>query len=74
MFYRTSTQERAILAGVDGWVRNRRDGTVEAVFEGPAEAVEAMVAFCDQGPSWARVDRLEVSEESLEGIRGFRVR
>ena len=74
VFFRGQTEERARLAEVDGWVRNRRDGTVEAAFEGPVEAVDALVHFCREGPSWAHVDRVEVSEEPPEGERGFRVR
>jgi acylphosphatase len=73
VFFRGSTQERAELAGVDGWVRNRGDGGVEAVFEGAPEAVDDLVRFCEVGPSWARVERVEVSEETPTGERGFRV-
>jgi acylphosphatase len=59
---------------VNGWVRNRPDGTVEAVFEGSKEAVEAMVEACRRGPRGARVDHVEVSEEQPEGLAGFTVR
>jgi acylphosphatase len=60
--------------GVAGWVSNRYDGSVEAVFEGDPEAVERLVAFCRQGPRGAEVDSVEVSEEAPEGLRGFGVR
>lgn len=50
--------------GVTGWVRNRHEGTVEAMVQGPAEAVEAMIACAKRGPSQARVTRVEVSEGS----------
>jgi len=54
-------------------VRNRPDGAVEAVFEGQREDVEALVAFCRQGPRGAAVERVDVAEESPEGLAGFRV-
>ena len=75
VFFRDSTQREARRLGVDGWVRNVDDGTVEAVFEGDAPAVEAMLDFCRRGPERARVDRLEVeATRSLEGLAGFEVR
>ena len=60
--YRAWTEDTAILNGLDGWVRNRRDGTVEAVFAGSAEAVEGMVEACRRGPDSARVDAVDVFE------------
>jgi len=72
--FRGTTQDEARVHGVDGWVRNRRDGTVEAVFEGAPAAVDAMLEFCRHGPSWARVDALEVTEEPPESLRGFEIR
>ena len=60
--------------GVAGWARNNRDGTFEAVFEGEAEAVEALIALCRDGPRGARVDRVDVFEEEPEGATGFAVR
>ncbi len=74
VFYRGSTAEEARAQGVDGWVRNRNDGGVEAVFEGPPEAVEALVAWCRKGPRWARVDALEVEDEPAGGLLGFEIR
>jgi acylphosphatase len=59
--------------GAAGWTRNAPDGTVEAVFEGDPEAVEALVAFCREGPRGAAVERVEVSEEEPAGDSGFRV-
>jgi acylphosphatase len=52
-------------------VRNNPDGTVEAVFEGEAEAVDELVALCHTGPRGARVDRVEIVEEAPEGLTGF---
>ena len=74
VFFRDSTRERAHLAGLAGWVRNLRDGRVEAVFEGPPEAVQSVIDFCSQGPQWARVDGVEVIEEPPEGLEGFGIR
>jgi acylphosphatase len=73
VFFRGATEARAAEAGLAGWVCNRPDGSVEAVFEGDAEAVAALVEFCRAGPRHARVLRLEVFEEPPEGLRGFRV-
>lgn len=72
VWFRGSTEDEARAAGVCGWVRNLSDGRVEAVFEGPAEAVDALVAFCRRGPRHARVERVELFEEAPEGLRGFR--
>jgi acylphosphatase len=74
VFFRDSTRREAVRRGVAGWVRNRPDGAVEAVFEGPLEAVEALVAFSSQGPRGAEVDDVTTSEEELEGLQGFEVR
>jgi acylphosphatase len=71
VFFRDTVRRRAHAVGVSGWVRNNRDGTVEAVFEGPAEGVERLVVFCRTGPRGARVDQIEVFEEEPEGIDGF---
>jgi acylphosphatase len=73
VFFRDSTRQRARQHGVVGWVRNTWDGTVEAVFEGDADAVERLVAFCREGPRGARVDRIDVVEEEPEGLAGFAV-
>lgn len=71
--FRYATRARARELGVAGWVRNRGDGSVEAVFEGRLEHVEALVAFCRRGPPAARVEHLEVREELPEGLPGFEV-
>ena len=57
-----------------GWVRNNWDGTVEAVFEGPAEAVDRLTEFMRDGPRGARVDSVEVTDEEPEELTGFEVR
>lgn len=74
VWFRSSTERQAHALGVAGWVRNRADGTVEAVFEGAEVAVARAVAYCRRGPPGARVERVEVAEEPPEGLRGFDVR
>ena len=74
VFFRDTVRRAALGAGVAGWVRNNRDGTVEAVFEGEPAAVERVVAVCRTGPRGARVDRADVYEEEVEGLSGFTVR
>ncbi len=59
--------------GVAGWVRNTREGTVEAVFEGDPEGVAALVELVHKGPRGAEVRRVEVTEEEPEGLTGFRI-
>lgn len=61
VWYRGWTVDRARALGLTGWVRNRRDGTVEALFSGPADAVDAMLAQCREGPSLARVTDVVVT-------------
>jgi acylphosphatase len=74
VFFRDSTRRLAQRHGVAGWVANRPDGAVEAVFEGEAAAVERLVAFSREGPRGAQVESVEVLEEEPEGLRGFGVR
>ena len=74
VFFRDSTRECADRHGVRGWVRNRSDGAVEAVLEGPPDAVERVLRFFHEGPSHADVDRVEVDEEEPEGLSSFEVR
>ena len=74
VFFRDSVRHHAVAAGVSGWARNMRDGTVEAVFEGEPDAVERLVTFCHDGPRGARVERVEVIEEEAEEISGFAIR
>jgi acylphosphatase len=71
--FRFAIERAAQSRGVAGWVRNCLDGAVEAVFEGEREDVEALVAFCWQGPRGADVERVDVRSESPEGLAGFRV-
>ena len=73
VFFRDTTRRRAAERGVSGWVRNNPDGTVEAVFEGEADAVDAMVRFAREGPRGAIVERVDMIEEEPEGLSGFGV-
>lgn len=72
--FRASTQMQAQQLGVNGWVRNCRDGRVEAVFEGEISAVQAAVDWCRQGPSSAIVRDLDIDSEMPQGDRGFEIR
>lgn len=74
VFFRDTTRSRAESVGVSGWVTNRPDGAVEAVFEGEPDAVEQLVAFCRRGPSRAQVGSVEVIDEEPEGLLEFQVR
>ena len=74
VFFRESTREEAERRDVGGWVRSAQDGSVEAVFEGEPDDVEALVWFVRSGPGSADVDRVDVDEEEPEGLRRFEVR
>jgi acylphosphatase len=74
VWFRESCREEAVLRGVAGWVHNLPDGRVEAVFEGEPDAVDAMVAWCHQGPPRARVREVERLDELAGAESGFRVR
>jgi acylphosphatase len=74
VFFRDTTRREAESRAVAGWVANRPDGAVEAVFEGEQDAVEAMLDFCRRGPGRATVEAVAVSEEEPEGLRGFEAR
>jgi acylphosphatase len=74
VFFRDSTRARADAHGVVGWIRNRPDGAVEAVLEGPPQAVDRVLRFLEIGPPQAEVLEVEVSEEEPEGLSGFDVR
>lgn len=74
VFFRDTVRREGVQRGVAGWVRNRWDGAVEAVFEGPPADVARMVELCRTGPRAARVERVEEVEEEPEGLAGFEVR
>jgi acylphosphatase len=65
---------KARSRGVSGWVRNCPDGSVEALFEGDADAVDAMLAFTREGPRGAEVERVDVEDVAPEGLDDFQIR
>jgi acylphosphatase len=69
--YRYWVEQKAMARSLEGWVRNRRDGSVEAVFAGPADAVSGMIALCRRGPASARVDAVaeEPADTDALGLR-----
>jgi len=74
VFFRDSTRQEAQRLGVTGWVRNRRDGSVEALLEGEEEKVRALIRWCEQGPPLAQVRRVSVAWEDYQGeFKGFRI-
>jgi acylphosphatase len=72
--YRVWTQRVASDLGLEGWVRNRRDGSVEAVFQGTDDAVAAMIERCKDGPRGSAVTSVEVMGEGVGAFTGFEVR
>jgi acylphosphatase len=74
VFFRAEARARARSLGLAGWVRNLPDGNVEAVFEGLEEQVRSMLRWCEEGPSGARVDAVDVTWEHPAGSKGFEVR
>ena len=74
VFFRDSCRSEASSRGVAGWVTNRPDGAVEAVFEGAPDAVSAMVDWCSDGPRSADVESVDDSTEEPEGLSGFEIR
>ena len=74
VFFRDTTRREASARRVAGWVANRADGTVEAVFEGDPDAVRQMMEFAHTGSPQATVERVEDFEEEPEGLMGFELR
>ena len=68
--FRAETQRAAMHLGVSGWVKNRRDGTVEAEVEGDKPDVLSLIEWCRKGPAVARVDDVQVTWESYGGLWG----
>jgi acylphosphatase len=74
VFFRDRTRREASRRGVAGWVRNCADGTVEALFEGPSDAVAELVRWCRSGPRYATVHDVRVSDVEPDGLDGFSIR
>jgi len=76
VYYRASTVQQAQALALRGWVRNRLDGSVEALVTGPADAVQTLIEWAQRGPAMARVDRVEVQEAlgAAEVLDGFEQR
>jgi acylphosphatase len=74
VFFRDSCRREASSRGLAGWVTNRPDGAVEAVFEGDADAVQALVDWCRHGPRGADVNSVDETGEDPEGLSGFEIR
>ena len=74
VFFRDSCRRAAESRGVAGWVTNRPDGAVEAVFEGEDDAVSTMVDWCSRGPRGADVDSVDETTEGPEGLSRFEIR
>ena len=74
VFFREEARRRAESLDVAGWIRNLRDGSVEAVFEGDGERVQSMVDWCRRGPRGAAVEGVEATQEEPTAERGFQVR
>jgi len=71
VWYRAWASEQAMKRNLDGWVRNRHDGSVEAVFSGPPEMVDEIIEACWQGPKLARVEAIHVLDEPNPEESGF---
>jgi acylphosphatase len=74
VFFRTSMKEVAEDLGVDGWVRNMPDGSVEALVSGEEEKVEKILEWCRRGPELARVDRVEITPADPPTEKGFHIK
>jgi acylphosphatase len=74
VWFRASTRDQAAIEGVNGWVRNTSDGSVEVHIEGDSDAVERLVVWCHNGPPGARVDRIDAEEILPQGFKDFKIR
>ena len=74
VFFRAWARDEAQALGVSGWIRNCSDGSVEALLEGEAEAIEELIDLLREGPPGAQVEDVEIEEADREGLSGFEVR
>lgn len=71
--YRAWFEDEALELGLDGWVRNRSEGSVEALVHGDARKIDDLIRACHKGPPMARVDKVQVEAAQYDGIHGFRI-
>jgi acylphosphatase len=75
VWFRATTRQKAEQIGITGWVRNTRDGCVEAIFEGEENCVKEMIEWCHRGPPLAKIENVEVKNQSLtNGFDGFSIK
>ena len=74
VFFRAWARDEAQALGVSGWIRNCSDGSVEALLEGEAEAIEELIDLLREGPPGAQVEDVEIEEADREGLSSFEVR
>jgi acylphosphatase len=72
--FRFYTQKKAGELGVEGFVKNMRDGSVYIEAEADLEPIESFVNWVRQGPEWARVDEIKLQEKPVEGLKGFHIK
>ncbi|KYK22878.1 acylphosphatase [Thermoplasmatales archaeon SG8-52-2] len=63
VFFRANTKQQAEMLGLSGWVRNTKDGKVEAIFEGEEEGVDQIIKWCHKGPSLSKVEKVDVKKQ-----------
>ena len=75
VWFRSSTKQKAEQLGVTGWVRNTKDGRVEAIFEGEENSVKSLIEWCHHGPPLAKIEKVEVNNQSpTNGFDGFLIK
>ena len=75
VWFRSSTKQKAEQLGVTGWVRNTKDGRVEAIFEGEENSVKSLIEWCHHGPPLAKIEKVEVNNQSpTNGFDGFSIK
>lgn len=74
VFFRASAQDKAEALGVLGWVKNEPDGSVLIKAEGPEDALQEFVSWCRQGPTYAKVEKVEYEEDKPQGFVRFEIK
>jgi len=73
VFFRSSVRELAVKLGICGWVKNNPDGSVEVMAQGSDSSIKKLVSFCNVGPQFAKVERVEVKYVDTTPFNGFRI-